>query len=273
MSQEAKDSRELVIKLQRVNTAGWKVVESTSSKMAPRKGSKNPELEEETTKAVAGGGAGMASGPDPEELPIAEQKGQRSKRKKAEAAVGERGAGGPGKESGRKKRKTKAELEAEAGGVEPGAEAGAGKRKGKGKIEEESGDESETSALAIDAPTPKKDPSKPLMSKRESQKVLVNLKSNSKTKTLTERMNALIPPDIKRDAPNGVIEVPLGLLSVDDHVINGKRVAFNPRQVDEGGVEAIAVRIRQNGYDAEHFMPTGIFRVSTYICGYFAFHK
>ena len=100
------------------------------------------------------------------------------------------------------------------------------------------------------------------MSTRESLKVLQSLKSNSKTLTLNERMDAFIPADIKRHVPNGVIEVPLGLLSVRDHVIDGKRVAFNPRQIDESGVEAIAVRIRQNGYDAEHFMPTGIIKVS-----------
>ena len=71
-------------------------------------------------------------------------------------------------------------------------------------------------------------------------------------------MAAFIPADIKRFAPDGIIEVPLGLLSLEDHNIKGKRVAFNPRQIDEGGVESIALRIRANGYDAERFIPTGI---------------
>lgn len=79
-------------------------------------------------------------------------------------------------------------------------------------------------------------------------------------------MDAFIPTDIKKCVPGGIISVPVGLLSVDDHFIKGKRVAFNPRQVDEGGVESIAVRIRQHGYNVNLFTRTGIIRVRKRVC-------
>jgi hypothetical protein len=99
----------------------------------------------------------------------------------------------------------------------------------------------------------------------ESVKVFRELKKVSRSTTLTERMSAHVPADIKRFAEDGVIQVPVGLLSTEEHTINGKRVAFNPREIDEGGVEAIAVRIRANGFDTEHFTLTGIIRVSVKI--------
>ena len=105
MSKESEGSRQLLFKFKRVDTANWRIVESASSKMAPRKLVKKRE---EVESAEAGVASGMASGVDTEELPIA--KGQRSKRKKDEAAVAEGGAqGGAEEATGRKKRKTKAE--------------------------------------------------------------------------------------------------------------------------------------------------------------------
>jgi hypothetical protein len=75
-------------------------------------------------------------------------------------------------------------------------------------------------------------------------------------------MAAHIPADIKRFAEDGVIQVPVEVLSTEEHIISGKRVAFNPREIDEGGVEAIAVRICTSGFDTEQFVLTGILRVS-----------
>jgi hypothetical protein len=266
MSQGSGDSRKLVVKLQKDNSAGWKVVESMSSRMAPkvpnieevrpRRGARTRGEEDSTARGEAGGAIAVTPGADIDELPIAAAKGQRAKRKKDEPVVGEGGASVD--KGGRKKRQKTAQSE--GGGAGPGAEAEKA-RKGKGAVVEEGSDESESIGVAIDAPTPKKDPNKPLLSKRESQRVLVDMRSDAKKKTLTERMAALIPADIKRCVPDGIIEVPVGLLSIDEHVINGKRISFNPRQIDEGGVENIAMRIRQNGYDTEHFMPTGIIKV------------
>jgi hypothetical protein len=96
----------------------------------------------------------------------------------------------------------------------------------------------------------------------ESVKVFRELKKVSRSTTLTERMAAHVPADIGRFAEDGVIQVPVGVLSTEEHTINGKKVAFNPRDIDEGGVEAIAVRIRTSGFDTEHFVLTGIIRVS-----------
>jgi hypothetical protein len=49
---------------------------------------------------------------------------------------------------------------------------------------------------------------------------------------------------------------------MEEHTINGKKVAFNPRELDEGGVANIAKRIRANGFDITTFTPTGIIKVS-----------
>jgi hypothetical protein len=99
----------------------------------------------------------------------------------------------------------------------------------------------------------------------ESVKVSQKLKKISKTTTLTERMAALIPAEIKRFAEDGVIQVPVGLLLTEKHTISGKKVAFNPRELDEGGVENIAKRIRANGFDTTTFTLTGIIKVSVQI--------
>jgi hypothetical protein len=96
----------------------------------------------------------------------------------------------------------------------------------------------------------------------ESVKVFRELKKISRSTTLTERMAAHVPADIKRFAEDGVFQVPVGVLSTEEHTINGKKVAFNPRELDEGGVENIAARIRANGFDTEHFTLTGIIKVS-----------
>jgi hypothetical protein len=135
------------------------------------------------------------------------------------------------------------------------------KRKGKA-VAEEKEEESSEEELEIDPPWVQKGSSQPGLSVGESVKVFRELKKVSRSTTLTKRMAAHVPADIKRFVEDGVIQVPVGVLCTEEHTINGKRVAFNPREIDEGGVEAIAVRIRANGFDTEHFTLTGILRVS-----------
>jgi hypothetical protein len=138
-------------------------------------------------------------------------------------------------------------------------------RKGKDKAIAEEEEEASEGELEIDPPRVQKGSNQAGLLVGESVKVFRELKKVSRSTTLTERMAAHVPADIKRFAEDGVIQVPVGLLSTEEHTINGKRVAFNPREIDKGGVEAIAVRIRANGFDTEHFTLTGIIRVSVKI--------
>jgi hypothetical protein len=135
-------------------------------------------------------------------------------------------------------------------------------RKGKEKAVEEEEEVSSEGGLKVEPLRVQKGSAKPGLSVAESVKVFRELKKISRSTTLTERMAAHVPADIKRFAEDGVIQVPVGVLSTEEHTINGKKVAFNPWELDEGGVENIAVRIRANGFDTEHFTLTRIIKVS-----------
>jgi hypothetical protein len=139
-------------------------------------------------------------------------------------------------------------------------------RKGKQKaVEEEEEKEEEALEGVLDVGPPRvsaKGSARPALSVGESVKVFRELQKISKSTTLTERMAALIPAKIKRFAEDGVIQVPVGLLLMEEHTINGKKVAFNPRELDEGSVENIANRIRANGFDTTTFTLTRIIKVS-----------
>ena len=80
--------------------------------------------------------------------------------------------------------------------------------------------------------------------------------------TLREQVHSYVPSELRYLRSDGVVEVPLGYIDIEDLVVKGEKINLNPRQLNAEGVDRIRQRFRINGYDSDKSILTGVLTVS-----------